>query len=73
MPFDEQRIPEHEVDPEYQIFKMQDFNDRPDSPLLLTQIEYLVEMFDLQVQNERGKPIVITLAEKQPHLERRRK
>lgn len=54
---------------EYQTFTMQDFES--DGEPLLTQIDYLTEMFSLEVQNERGKPIVITLREKPEHVAKR--
>lgn len=68
--FDQQTVPYDHVDTEYQTFKMQDFERRADAPLLV-QIEYLRSMFDIAVENERGKPIVITLTEKQDHFESR--
>lgn len=57
------------IDPEYQTFTMQDFDQSP-APLL-TRVDYLVGMFDLEVQNEQGKPIVITLREKAGHFDGR--
>lgn len=59
------------VDPEYQSFTMQDLEREP-APLL-TRIDYLVEMFDLEVQNQSDQPIVITLREKQSHFSDRRR
>lgn len=44
---------------------MQDFE--ADGEPMLTKIDYLTDMFDLEVQNERGKPIVIILREKEEH------
>lgn len=55
------------TDTEYQTFKMQDFEGRPDDPLLV-QIDYLREMFDVSVENTRDKQIVITLTEKLSHF-----
>jgi hypothetical protein len=54
---------------EYQTFTMQDFET--EGELLLVRADYLVEMFELEVTNERGKPIVITLREKDKHLTER--
>lgn len=51
---------------EYQAFTMQDFES--DGEPLLTKVDYLIEMFDLEVQNEKGGPIVITPREKQEHF-----
>jgi len=45
----------------YQTFTLQDH--KRDEPLLV-KVDYLDEMFDLEVQNEQGKPIVITLRER---------
>lgn len=53
-------------DMEYQTFTLQDFESEGEP--LLTKIDYLTDMFDLEIQNEQGKPIVITLREKGPHL-----
>lgn len=58
------------TDTEYQTFKMQDFEGRPDDPLLV-QIDYLREMFDVSVENTRDKQIVITLTEKLSHFAKR--
>jgi hypothetical protein len=54
---------------EYQTFTMQDFETEGE-PLLI-RADYLVEMFELEVTNERGKPIVITLREKDEHFTER--
>ena len=54
---------------EYQTFTMQDFESEGEP--MLTRIDYLDEMFDLEVQNEQGEPIVITLREKGPHFRER--
>lgn len=54
----------------YQTFKMQDF-ERGDDPRV-AEIDYLKEMFDLEVQNEQDKPIVITLREKAEHVSARK-
>jgi hypothetical protein len=54
---------------EYQTFTMQDFEAEGEP--LLVRADYLVEMFELEVTNERGKPIVITLREKGKHLTER--
>lgn len=51
---------------EYQTFTMHNFD--ADGDPLLVNIDYLTEMFELEVQNEKGKPIVITLREKTEHL-----
>lgn len=60
------------LDLEYKTFTMQDFNGRPpDDPILLTEIDYLTEMFDLDVQNQKGEPVVITLREKPEHFSAR--
>lgn len=60
------------MDLEYKTFTMRDFHGRPsDDPILLTQIDYLTEMFDLDVQNEKGDPVVITLREKPEHFSAR--
>ena len=67
---DEQRIPNDFTDTEYQTLKMQDFDNRRNSPLLV-QIDYLREMFDLSVENSRDKQIVITLTEKRSHFAER--
>lgn len=57
-------------DPTYQTFKMQDFARQPE--WLLTQIDYLEQMFDLEVENQRDKPIVICLREKAEHFSERK-
>lgn len=54
---------------EYQTFTLQDFESEGEP--LLTKIDYLTDMFDLEIQNEQGKPIVITLREKGPHFNER--
>lgn len=54
----------------YEYFKLQDLNDWP-SRILLVEANYLREMFDLERVNEKDKPIVITLREKQEHFEAR--
>ena len=56
---------------EYQTFSMQDF-EQEGNPLLV-RADYLLSMFDLEVQNERGTPIVITLREKANHFSAREK
>lgn len=55
---------------EYRSFSMQDFE--ADGEPLLTKIDYLTDMFDLEVQNEHDKPMVITLREKDHHFAERR-
>jgi hypothetical protein len=54
---------------EYQTFTMQDFETEGEP--LLVRADYLVEMFELEITNERGKPIVITLREKGKHFTER--
>lgn len=54
---------------EYQTFTLQDFESEGEP--LLTKIDYLTDMFDLEVQNEQGEPIVITLREKDSHFNER--
>lgn len=54
---------------EYQSFTMQDFES--DGEPMLTKIDYLTDMFDLEAQNEHGKPVVITLREKDRHFAER--
>lgn len=61
----------YEAAPDYQTFKLQDF-ERVANPLLV-DLDYLLPMFDLQVQNERDKPIVITLTERESHFASRSK
>ena len=51
---------------EYQTYTLKDYNAEGDP--LIVSFDYLVEMFDLEVQNEKGKPIVITLREKDQHV-----
>lgn len=51
---------------EYQTFTLQDFESEGEP--MLTKIDYLTDMFDLEVQNEKGEPIVITLREKAFHV-----
>lgn len=61
--------PDHYVHPDnrtYRTYTLQDYERVP--KLILAQIDYLIEMFDLEVQNEKGKPIVITLRDKQSRL-----
>jgi hypothetical protein len=54
---------------EYQRFSMQDFESEGEP--LVASADYLIEMFELEVTNERGKPIVITLREKDEHFTER--
>lgn len=53
----------------HQYFKMEDFDSNPSR--LLVEINYLLEMFDLERVSEKGKPVVITLREKPEHLKAR--
>lgn len=54
---------------EYQRFTMRDFETEGEP--LMVRADYLIEMFELEVTNERGKPIVITLREKGQHFTER--
>jgi hypothetical protein len=53
----------------YQFFKVEDFDSDP--PCLLVEMNYLLDMFLLETQNEKGQPIVITLREKPEHFQAR--
>lgn len=50
-------------------FMMENFDKNPS--VLLVEMSYLVEMFNLEIANEKGKPVVITLREKPEHFEAR--
>lgn len=59
------------TDSQYQTFEIHDLEQV--TARLLAQVDYLQEMFDLTVDNERGKPIVITLREKSDHFNKRQR
>lgn len=55
----------------HQHFMMEDMANNRRVPLV--EVIYLLEMFDLERVSEKGKPVAITLREKQSHFEARQK
>ena len=53
----------------HQYFRMEDFDSNPSR--ILVEMNYLMEMFEIERISEIGKPVVVTLRERPDHFGKR--